>query len=861
MVNGRCINLMTTTVMNRRHAASLKVSTAIGIAMLAMTGTAALAQAVVVQGNRRVDAETIRGFVARGESPEAIRRELMGTGLFSEVRVARRGGQTVVSVSENNSINNVAFEGNRRLKSDLLGGEVQSRSRGPISDAMIASDIERIKNLYRRAGYNSEVTYRLVPLPNGRSDVVFTINEGSKSGIREIVFSGNTQYGSGRLKGLMTSTEMNLLSWFKTTDVYDPDRILSDLELVRRFYLRNGYADFRVLSNTTTFDQDRGGYIVNIVVEEGPRYTVRDVQVSSRLRDVDPETLRRVISTNVGDTYNAEAVERSLSAITVEVARRGYAFSQVRPTGQRDAETRTVSINYQVDEGPRVYVERINIRGNTRTMDEVIRREFDLGEGDAYNKVFIDRAERRLNNLGFFNRVRITNEPGSAPDRVVINVDLEDKPTGAFSIAGGYSTSDGFIADISLSESNFLGRGQFVRIGGSYGQKTRGIDFSFTEPYFMGQRIAAGFDLYSKFTDSSSTSRFTSQATGVNLRATLPLTEEFSITARYSLYQTQIKIPNTASDPFNDCSIPVPGQPVLIGVGNPPVFPSTGGVADCLLNGEASIAIKEARGTRLTSLAGLSFVYNALDNVKTPRNGFFAELRPDVAGLGGDSKFTRIAGEARYYREVLDDVVGFIRVQGGHSMALGGEPLRIIDHNFLGPTLVRGFAPSGIGPRDVSDFSGSKTGALGGTTYFGGSVEMQFPIPLLPKEIGIRGAVFADAGTLFNFDGGRATAGGQCAGLAGTKARFFDVNRNNIVDGGPPGISEIACVRDKNMLRSAVGASILWQSPLGPIRFDYAYALSYDKGVVDNRVGSPTFGARYGGDRLQAFRFSGGASF
>ncbi len=854
MVNGRCINIMTTTVTNRRHAASLKVSTAIGIAMLAMTGTAALAQAVVVQGNRRVDAETIRGFVARGESPDAIRRELMGTGLFSDVRVSRRGSQTVVSVSENNSINNVAFEGNRRLKSDFLSGEVQSRSRGPISDAMIASDIERIKNLYRRAGYNSEVTSRLVPLPNGRSDVVFTINEGSKSGIREIIFSGNTEYGSSRLKGLMTSTEMNLLSWFKTSDVYDPDKILSDLELVRRFYLRNGYADFRVVSNTTTFDQERGGYIINIVVDEGPRYTVRDVQVSSRLRDVDPETLRRVISTNVGDTYNAEAVERSLSAVTVEVARRGYAFSQVRPTGQRDPATRTVSINYQVDEGPRVYVERINIRGNTRTMDEVIRREFDLGEGDAYNKVFIDRAERRLNNLGFFNRVRITNEPGSAPDRVVINVDLEDKATGSFSIAGGYSTSDGFIADVSLSESNFLGRGQFVRIGGSYGQKSRGIDFSFTEPYFMGQRIAAGFDLFSKFSDSSSTSRYTSQSTGFNLRATLPITEEFSITARYSLYQTQIKIPNTASDPYNDCTVRVTGQPDLTGGIVTP--PNT--TADCLVNGEASIAIKEARGTKMTSLAGLSFVYNALDNVKQPRNGFYAELRPDIAGLGGDSKFARISGEARYYREVLDDVVGFIRVQGGHSMALGGEPLRIIDHNFLGPTLVRGFAPSGIGPRDVSNFDGSKTGALGGTTYFGGSVEVQFPIPLLPKEIGMRGAVFADAGTLFNFSGGRAAA---AACPNGSSARYFEINGIAGPQGGAPGISEIACIRDKNIIRSSVGASILWQSPLGPIRFDYAYALTYDKGVLGDGAAGRPLGFRYGGDRLQAFRFSGGTSF
>jgi outer membrane protein insertion porin family len=844
---------MMTSVSNRRLAARMKMSTAIGFAMLAMTGTAAIAQSVVVQGNRRVDAETIRGFVARGASPEAVRAELVGTGLFSDVRVSRRGAQTVVTVRENDSINNVAFEGNRRLKSDFLSGEVQSRSRGPISDALIASDVERIRSLYRRAGYDVTVTSRLAPLPNGRSDVVFTIVEGSKTGVVEIAFSGNSQYGNARLKGLMTTTEMNLLSWFKTSDVYDPDRIAADLELVRRFYLRNGYADFRIVSNTASFSAERGGYVLNIVVEEGPQYTVSNVQVSSRLRDVDASTLRRVVSTNEGDTYNAEAVERSLAAMTVEVARRGYAFSQVRPTGQRDPASRTVSINYVVDEGPRVYVERINIRGNTRTIDQVIRREFDLGEGDAYNKVFIDRAERRLNNLGYFNRVRITNEPGSAPDRVVVNVDVEDKATGSFSIAGGYSTSDGFIGDVSLSESNFLGRGQFVRIGGSLGQRSRGIEFSFTEPFFMGQRIAAGFDVFSKYTDSTQTSRFTSQSLGFTLRATLPITEEFSVTPRYSLYQTNIKVPNSSSNPFNDCSLPIAGQANI--TGGLITALNTTGIADCLLNGEASVAIKEARGSRITSLAGLTFAYNALDNVKTPRNGFYAELRPEVAGLGGDSKFMRVSGEARYYKEVLDDVVGFLRVQGGTTMGFGSENLRIIDHNFLGPTLVRGFAPSGMGPRDASSPITAKTGALGGTTYLGTSLEVQFPIPLIPKEIGVRGAVFADAGTLFNFDGGGAATSAACP--TGTKARGFDVNRNGVFDAaGGPGVSEVACVRDKNVLRSSVGASILWQSPLGPIRFDYAFALSYDKGIRD-----PATGFRYGGDRLQAFRFSGGTSF
>jgi outer membrane protein insertion porin family len=831
------------TVLTRRRAADLRLSTALGVSLLALSATASFAQSIVVQGNRRVDAETIRGYASRGGSTADIQRELMGSGMFSDVRVSRRGSQTVIAVRENNAINQVAFEGNRRLKSDFLTGEVQSRSRGPLSDSLIASDVQRIRDLYRRAGYgNVTVTSRVVALPNGRSDVVFTVTEGGKTGIIEIVFSGNTQYGSSRLKGLMTSTEMNILSWLKTSDVYDPDRIAADLELIRRFYLRNGYADFRIVSSDATFSAERGGYVINIALEEGEQYKVGGVNVSSRLRDVDPNAIRRVISTNEGDTYNAEAVERSLAAATIEVSRRGYAFSQVRPSGRRDPATRQVFIDYVVDEGPRVYVERINIRGNTRTLDHVIRREFDLGEGDPYNKVFVDRAERRLNNLGFFNRVRITNEPGSAPDRVVVNVDVEDKPTGSFSIAGGYSTSDGFIGDISLSESNFLGRGQFVRIAGSLGQRSRGIEFSFTEPYFMGQRIAAGFDIYSKFQDNSQTSRYTSRTTGGTIRATFPITEEFSVTPRYSLYSTEIKIPNTASQPFDNCFSGVPTPP-----------PDSFGIPGCLLDGEASVAIKEARGSRITSLVGLTFIYNALDNTRNPRNGFYADLRPEIAGLGGDSKFFRVTGDARYYREIADDVVGFVRLQGGYTAGFGNEPLRIIDHTFIGPGLVRGFAPGGIGPRDVSSPSIARTGALGGTTYFGGSLEVQFPIPLLPKEVGIRGAVFADAGTLFGFDGGRAVAA-VCP--TGSKARFFDANRNGAADGGPAGISEIACVRDKNIIRSSVGASILWQSPLGPIRFDYAYALSYDKGLRD-----PATGQRFGGDRVQEFRFSGGTSF
>ncbi|MDF2687625.1 MAG: outer membrane protein assembly factor BamA, partial [Microvirga sp.] len=580
-----------------------------------------------------------------------------------------------------------------------------------------------------------------------------------------------------------------------------------------------------IVSNDVTFDPNGGGYVVTIAVEEGEQYRVGSVSVDPRLPGVDSDAIRRGVSTSEGSVYNAEAVEKSVQNLTANVARQGNPFALVRPVGARDPSTRTISLTYVVEEAPRIYIERINVRGNSRTRDYVIRREFELGEGDAYNQVLVDRAERRLNNLGYFKRVRISNEPGSSADRVVVNVDVEDQSTGAFSISGGYSTADGFIGEVSVTETNFLGRGQFVRLAGQLGQRAHGVDFSFTEPYFLGYRMSAGIDLYSKFSDQTQYSRYENRITGGTLRLGLPFTEDFTITARYSLYQQEITIPNDEDRPYNDCSFPIPG------------FTDTNrdGVitrAECEGNGEASLAIKNAQGETITSLAGLTFNYNTLDSTRNPRNGFYAEVKTDFAGLGGDSRFFRVTGDARYYHELFEDVVGIARVQGGHIMGLGdngdaGGDLRIIDHFFMGPSLVRGFASNGIGPRDIST-SDSRANALGGTTYFGGSLEVQFPIPVLPRELGLRGAVFADAGTLFGYDGPTVFEG---------------------IDGGT------IRVRDESTLRSSVGASILWTSPLGPIRFDYAFALSKDEGL------ELADGTRVGGDRTQAFRFTGGTRF
>jgi outer membrane protein insertion porin family len=748
-------------------------------------------------------------------------------------------------------VNRVVVEGNKRVEKALIEEQLQARARAPYNQAAVDADVQRILEVYRRSGRGlAQVTPRLVDLPNGTVDVVYTIVEGDKTGVKEIRFVGNSQISSSRLRGIMQTTEMNLLSFLKSSDVYDPDRISADLELIRRYYLKNGYADFRVVSSDVQFDANAGGYVVTVAVEEGPQYRVGNVNVDSRIPEIDADTLRGDLSTSAGSVYNADKVEKSLQAITTDVARRGHAFAQVRPVGTRDPATQTINLGYVIEEGPRVYIERINVRGNSRTRDYVIRREFDLGEGDAYNKVLVDRAERRLNNLGYFKRVRISNEPGSAPDRVVVNVDVEDQSTGAFSVSGGYSTADGFIGEVAVTETNFLGRGQFVRVAGQLGQRTNGIDFSFTEPYFLGYRIAAGFDLFSKFSDQTKYARYENRVTGGQLRLGLPFTEEFTLTLRYSLFQQDLEIPNDFKQPYNDCSVPL-STTVL----NPPGSPGAGlpNRLFCEGNGEASLAIKESQGKTLTSLAGLTFNYNTLDNTKDPRNGFYGEAKTDFAGLGGDSRYFRATGDARYYYELLEDVVGIARVQGGHIAGFGdngtagsGGDLRIVDQFFLGPSLVRGFATNGIGPRDISSYD-TNANAIGGTTYFGGSLEVQFPIFGLPRDLGLKGAVFADAGTLFGYKG----------------PTNFDVNNNSIIDGfSPNGCTQSATVsqecilvRDSKTIRSSVGASILWSSPLGPIRFDYAFALSKDEGIV-----APN-GAKIGGDRTQAFRFSGGTRF
>src|SRR5579862_559983 len=785
---------------------------------------AAVAQTVnsiAVEGNRRVESETIRSYFHAGPngqlSPveiDAGLKSLYATGLFEDVHISRPGGRIVVTVVEAPVINQVAFEGNKKAKDDQLRAEVQSKARGTLSKATVQSDVQRIVEIYQRSGrFDVSVNPKIIELPNNRVNLVFEIKEGEKTGIKEINFVGAHAYSSGRLKDVIKTSVSNWLSFLQTTDIYDPDRIEADRDLLRRFYLQHGYADVRITSATGVYDPAKKGFIVTFVIDEGPQYHFGTVDVVSNVRVIDPATLRSKIKFSAGSTYNAVLVEKSVEVMTIEAAKRGYAFANVRPRGDRKFETRTINIVFVVEEGARAYIERINIRGNTRTRDYVIRREFDIGEGDAYNRALIDRAERRLKNLDYFKTVKITNEPGSAPDRVVINVNVEEKSTGEFSISGGFSTAEGFIGEVSVAERNLMGRGQFAKATLTYGQYTRGVDLSFVEPYLLGYRMAGGIDLFWKQGLANSYLSYDTNTYGVNLRLGFALTEELAFQPRYSIYRQEITLPSY----LNDCVLS-PNALVNGGAGVNPAIEALSNwnlIGGCYANGETSLPIRIAlaNGATLTSLVGYTFTYNTLDNNLAPTSGFYAELKQDLAGVGGDVNFTRETADMRTYYEVLPDIVSVLHLQAGVVNPWGGQQLRSLDHFQMGPNLVRGFAPSGIGPRDLTSPTGD---ALGGSMFWGASVEAQTPLYFLPKEIGIKLAAFADAGSLWNYRG----------------PTYWNVT------------GEQLAVGDSAAVRSSVGVGLIWDSPLGPLRFDLAYALTKES---------------Y--DQTQFFRFSGGTKF
>jgi outer membrane protein insertion porin family len=793
------------------------------------------ASSIEVRGNRRVETDTVRSYFKgsggrlTAEQENEGLKSLIATGLFSDVNIDHRSGHLVVTVVENPVINRVAFEGNKKAKDDQLKSEVQSKPRGTLSRPTVQADVQRIIEIYHRSGrFDVTVNPKVIELPNNRVDLVFEITEGPKTGVKQIRFVGAHAFSSGRLKDILKTSESNWLSFLQTTDIYDPDRIEADRDLLRRFYLQHGYADVRIISAVGEYDPARKGFIVTFTIDEGSQYRFGSVDVASNVRAIDPASLRGALKVSSGNVYNADLVDKSVEAMTIEAAKHGYAFATVRPRGDRDFERKVINVGFVVEEGARAYIERINIRGNTRTRDYVIRREFDIGEGDAYNRALIDRAERRLKNLNYFKTVKITNEPGSAPDRVVVNVNVEEQPTGEFSIAGGYSTTDGFLGEVSVADRNLMGRGQFAKASLSYGQYTRGFGLSFVEPYLLGYRMAGGIDLFGRQTLASSYVSYNTESIGTTLRLGFALSEEIAFQPHYSIYRQSVSLP----DYLNNCQFSPNALVNAGGMGPGSAWLGSGGMlgpgvspiteaartdgGNCYADGEASlpVRIELARGPVVVSLVGYSLSYNTLDNNKSPTSGLYAELKQDFAGVGGDVNFIRTTLETRNYYEVFPDIIGVLKLQGGHATGWGGQNLRMLDHFQMGPNLVRGFAPAGLGPRDLTP--GTTNDALGGSLFWGVSFEMQTPLYFLPKEVGIKVAAFADAGSLWDYQG----------------PTTWNVT------------GETLQVADVASIRSSVGMGLIWDSPLGPLRFDIAYALT-----------------KQSYDRTQFFRFSGGTRF
>jgi outer membrane protein insertion porin family len=798
--------------------------------------------AIVVQGNQRVEADTIRSYFKAGpggrldafQIDEGV-KALYATGLFQEVRPAIQGGRLVITVIENPVINRIQFEGNKKVKDEQLKSEIQSKERGTLSRPVVQADVARLAEVYRRSGrFDIRIEPKIIELPNNRVDLVYEITEGAKTGVKTIEFVGNRVYSSYRLKDVIKTSETGILAFLQTGDIFDPDRVEADRELLRRFYLKHGYIDVRVVSAVGEFDPNRRGFVITFTIEEGEQYRIGTVDVQSSIRPLDVSLVRARLRTFPGDVYNAEAVEKTVEDMTIEAAKRGFAFATVRPRATRDPATRTVNLTFSVDEGQRAYIERINIRGNTRTRDYVIRREFDLSEGDAYNRALVNRAERRLKNLSYFKVVRISTEPGSAPDRVILNVDLEEQSTGEFSVSGGYSTADGFLAEVSIAERNLLGRGFYGKASVQYGQYTRGAQLSFVDPYFLGYRVALGLDVFAKQQNATNYVSYQTKTYGFGARLGFSLREDLGLQVRYSAYRQEVSLPfnlhncnNINPDGVN--TFPTPDQ----------AFNFPGIAQNCYADGEASLAVKRelANGAVITSLVGYTLSHNSLDNNKSPTQGMLAELRQDFAGAGGDVKFIRTAGDLYGYHEVLPDVIGLLHLQGGTVTGWGGNDLRMLDHFQMGPNLVRGFAPAGIGPRDLTQlpWTGIYGDALGGTMYWGASLELQTPLYFLPKDTGIKVAAFADAGSLWNYTGPT------------TFPATGEVLSGNICPSWTPAAvpNAVPCPVDNAMhIRSSVGVGLIWDSPFGPLRFDYSVPLS-----------------KQPYDRVQQFRFGGGTKF
>ncbi len=762
---------MRPSIASDRRRARSSAAGALVIAALALFSVQAVAaesaparEAIAVEGNRRIDAETVRSYfhaAPDGRFDEAARdaalKAMLSTGLFDKVEIERAGERLVVHLHEAPLLERVAFEGNKKLNDTDLRAVVESKPRGALQRAVVQSDVGRIMEAYRHVGRNDVgVRPEIIDRGNDRVDLVYVVTEGARTPVRQINFIGNKAFGKRQLAAVIKTSASNMLGFLTGGDVYDPDLVAGDREQLRTYYRSKGYADASVPSALAEYDPATRGFTLTFTIDEGPLYSFGDIKIICNVEGLDGEKFRRLLLVRQGAMFDGTALGKTGDVIAIELAKLGYPFAHVTPRTTRDATARRIDVAIEIDQGSRSYVERIDIHGNTRTRGYVIRREFDIAEGDAYNKGLIDRAERRLKNLNFFKTVKITAKPGSVPDRVILDVEVVERETADFNVAGGYSTVDGWLAEVKLGESNFMGTGVAVKSAFTYGQYSQGIDLSATDPYFFGNRVSGGVDIFAKQTDSNSYQSYGTENYGAMMLIGTPLTEQLGVQWRYSISRQTVTL-----DPASLAAAP-------------------------------SLAIQQAAaaGPQWVSAVGSTATYSTLDNTKAPTSGINSQLRQDLAGLGGDVRFMRTTEDLRYYHPVTDDVVTLARAQGGYITGWGGKQVPLIDNFFGGPSMVRGFAPNGFGPRDLTP--GTTMDNVGGSMYWATTAELQSNIPGVPAEYGLKAIGFVDAGSVFRYTGS----------------------------------TQSLQVANANIVRSSVGAGLTWASPFGALTVNYAVALS-----------------------------------
>ena len=672
--------------------------------------------AIQIEGNQRIEPDTVRSYLRIGVGDRfdsalinTSLKSLFATGLFADVSIRRATAALVVNVVENPIVNQLAFEGNRRIEDETLEAEVQLRPRVVYTRTRVRNDVQRVLQIYRRGGrFAATIEPKIIQLPQNRVDVVFEIAEGPVTKVEKITIIGNKRFPDGRLRTELATKEDRWYRLFSGNDTYDPDRLSFDRELLRRFYLSKGYADFRVVSGVAELVPDRSGFFVTFTVDEGEIYQFGEIDVRSELRDLPREQLLQFVKTATNENYNADQVEDTIQDLTFEVGKLGYAFIDIKPEIKRDRDKRIIDVTYVIDEGPRVYVERIQIAGNVRTLDRVIRREFELNEGDAYNTAKIRKSRRNIRGLGFFDKVDIREEQGSTPDRTNVLVDVEERSTGELTIGFGFSTSDSVLGDVSIRERNLLGRGQDLRLGLSVSTVRQQVDLSFTEPYFLGRDLAAGFDIFKVQRDLQSESSFDEDNIGFSLRAGFPIAENLRQSVRYTLRKESIE--NVGDD--------------------------------------ASRFIRDQIGERTISLVGYTLTYDRRDDKLDPTTGYVIGFGQDFAGLLGSVRFLRTSLDYAYHFPVAEQWVAKFAISQGYIVGIG-QDTSIGDRFFVGGANFRGFQTAGIGPRDLTTDD-----ALGGNVYYVGTAELSFPLGL-PNEFGILGRVFSEVGSLAQIDSAR----------------------------------------------------------------------------------------------------------